>query len=89
MTDETPRAWKCPKDGRAMAQMGRRGVWRCPACGAIFLEMPGMGGRVRRPPVWARIVMDVLGSLLVVAAVRRLRRRTSRKSASEGTPLRR
>ncbi len=82
MTDETPRAWKCPKDGSAMAQMGRRGVWRCPACGAIFLEMPDMGGRVRRPPMWVRMVMNVLGSLLVVAAVRRLRHRTSRKSAA-------
>jgi hypothetical protein len=33
------------------------------------------------------MVMNVLGSLLVVAAVRRLRRCTIRKSASEGTPL--
>ena len=80
MTDETQTPWQCPKYGSAMAQMGRRGVWRCPACGAIFIDVPGMGGYVRRPPVWARVIMSVLGSVLVVDAVRRLRRRTSRKS---------
>jgi len=86
VTDETLTAWQCPKDGTAMQPLGRRGrggVWRCPTCRGIFIDTEVMrGGRSGRPPAWVPLVSSVAWSLLAVAVVRRLRRRTSRKSAT-------
>lgn len=71
MTDKTT-AWQCPKDGAAMAPMGRRtGAWRCPDCRGIFLDTEAMRlGRAGRPPVWSPVLMSVLATVVV----RRLRR---------------
>ncbi len=79
MTDETEAAWQCPKDGAAMAPMGRRGrggAWRCPDCGGIFIDVGTMRrGRAGRPPAWVPVLSSVAWSLLALAVVRRLRRR--------------
>jgi hypothetical protein len=81
MTDETPTAWQCPKDGTAMQPMGRRaGAWRCPECRGIFIDTGAMRrGRAGRAPAWAPVVVSVLASLLATVLVRRLRRRPSRQ----------
>ena len=77
MTDETQTTWQCPKDGTAMAPMGRRtGAWRCPDCRAIFLDTEAMRrGRGGQPPMWSPVMMSVLASVLATVVVRRLRRR--------------
>lgn len=64
MSDETHPAWKCLKDGAAMQPLGRwgrGGAWRCPMCGAIFLDTEAMRrGRAGSPPWWAPVVTSVL-----------------------------
>ena len=81
VTNEGQRAMACPKDGTAMAPMGRRrrgGAYRCPECKSIFLDLEAMrSGRAGRPPVWAPVVMSVLMSVGMTLLVRRLRRRPS------------
>ena len=79
MTEETKAAWQCPKDGTTMHPMGRRGsggVWRCPTCRGIFIDVATMRrGRDGRPPAWVPVLSSVAWSLLALAVVRRLRRR--------------
>jgi hypothetical protein len=81
MTDETPTAWQCPKDGTAMRAQGRRsGAWRCPTCQGIFMDTEAM--RRRRPPWWSPILTSVVMSLLATVVARRLRRRPPKQSPS-------
>lgn len=77
MTDETQTAWQCPKDGTAMAQMGRRGgAWRCPECHGVFIDTATMrGGRRGRPPVWQPVLMSVFWSVIATVVARKLLRR--------------
>ena len=84
MNDETPTAWKCPKDGTAMQSQGRRsGAWRCPTCKGIFMDTEAMRrGRAGRPPKWSPVLTSVLMSLLARAVVRHLRRRSTKQSPS-------
>jgi Transcription factor zinc-finger len=83
MTDERATTWRCPKDGTAMAPLGRRGrggAWRCPTCRGIFLDTEAMRRMRGRPAAGSQVLMGVFWSLLAVAVVRRLRRRPSPKS---------
>lgn len=77
MTDQAQKAWTCPKDGTEMAPMGRRsGAWRCPTCKAVFIDVEAMRrGRDGKPPVWARVVMNVAVAAIVTVMARRLLRR--------------
>lgn len=84
MTDETqtmesPSAMVCPKDGTAMAAMGRSGrggAYRCPVCKSVFLDVEAMRhGRSRQQMTMAPLVMSIAMSLVVTALVRRLRHR--------------
>ncbi len=84
MTDETltmesPTAMTCPKDGTAMAPMGRSGrggAFRCPVCKSVFLDVEAMRhGRSRQQMTWAPLVMSIAMSLVMTALVRRLRHR--------------
>jgi hypothetical protein len=70
-------AWTCPKDGTAMVARGQRGgVWRCPACGGVFLDVETLrGGRSRQPPMWLPMVWSVALSVGVTLLVRRLKAR--------------
>jgi hypothetical protein len=46
MTDETGKAWQCPKDGMVMQPLGRRsGAWRCATCKGIFMDTRGHAAR--------------------------------------------
>jgi hypothetical protein len=82
-TDEAKGALACPKDGRTMEPVGRRGrggAYRCPACKGVFLDTEAMRrGRGGSPPAWARVAMSVLLSVLMSVGmtllVRRLRQR--------------
>ena len=81
MTDETGKAWKCPKDGTAMQSRGRRpGAWRCRTCKGIFMDTEAM--RRGRPSWWSPILTSVVMSLLARAVVRHLRRRSTKQSPS-------
>jgi tRNA(Ile2) C34 agmatinyltransferase TiaS len=81
MTDETPTAWKCPKDETAMQALGRRsGAWRCPTCKGIFMDTEAM--RRGRPSKWAPVLMSLVMSLLARAVVRHLRRRPNKESST-------
>jgi len=79
LTTESPTAMTCPKDGTAMAPLGRRGrggAYRCPVCKSVFLDVEAMRhGRSRQQMSVAPLVMSIAMSLLVTAVVRRLRRR--------------
>ena len=70
LAEVTP-AWACPKDSATMEAMGRRaGAWRCPTCGAIFLDTDAIRrGRMGRPPIWAPVLLSVLMHVLVSAGV--------------------
>ncbi len=78
-TMESPSAMTCPKDGTAMAAMGRSGrggAYRCPVCKSVFLDVEAMRhGRSRQQMTWAPLVMSIAMSLVVTALVRRLRHR--------------
>jgi len=79
MTEETSVGLLCPKDGTEMAPMGRRkrgGVYRCPTCRGVFLDVGMMRqGKAGQPPVWAPFVVSVLMSVGMTLLVRRLRHR--------------
>ncbi len=68
----------CPKDGTAMVPAGRRGrggMFRCPECSGLFLDLESVRrARADRPPAWAPVVMSVLMSVGMTLLVRRLRR---------------
>ncbi len=78
-TMESPSAMTCPKDGTAMAPLGRRGrggAYRCPVCKSVFLDVEAMRhGRSRQQMTWAPLVMSIAMSLVMTALVRRLRHR--------------
>lgn len=80
-TMESPSAMNCPKDGTAMAPLGRRsrgGAYRCAACKSVFLDVEAMRhGRSRQQMTWAPLVMSIALSLVVTALVRRLRHRSA------------
>ena len=81
MTDETGKAWMCPKDGTVMQPLGRRpGAWRCPTCKGMFMDTEAM--RRGRPPKWSPILTSIVMSLLTRAVVRHLRRRATKQSPS-------
>ena len=86
VTDQTDTTWKCPKDGMVMQPLGRRGrggAWRCPMCGAIFIDTEAMRrGRAGSPPWWAPVVTSIAMSLLATFVARRLRRRPPKQSSS-------
>ncbi|HXR27525.1 MAG TPA: zf-TFIIB domain-containing protein [Candidatus Baltobacteraceae bacterium] len=91
MTEETPTtesqtAMVCPKDGTAMAPLGRRGrggAYRCPTCKSVFLDVEAMRhGRSRQQMTWAPLVMSVAMSLVMTALVRRLRHRSAPAAAA-------
>ncbi len=84
MTDETPTAWKCPKDGTAMQPQGQGSrAWRCPTCTGIFMDTESMRrGRAGRPSWWMPVVTSIAMSLLATAVARRLRRRPTKQSPS-------
>jgi hypothetical protein len=77
VSDEAKTAWSCPKDGTAMAQMGRgMGAWRCPECRGIFLDVTAMRrGRMERPPMGPSVLKGIFWSVLATMVVRRLLRR--------------
>jgi hypothetical protein len=79
MTDVADKVWACPKDGTAMAPMGRRsGAWRCPACKAVFIDVEAMRrGRRGRPPMWVPLVWSVVISILATVIARRFLRRST------------
>ena len=81
MADETQAAWQCPRDGTAMAPIGRRsGAWRCPQCRAVFLDVSAMRhGHDGQPPTWSPVVKIVLVSLLATFVARRLTRRACKE----------
>jgi hypothetical protein len=81
MTEAAEQTWSCPRDGAAMVPMRRRaGVWRCPTCGGIFIDVDGMRrGEAGYPPAWPRVFLNVAASLIAVALVRRLFRRKERR----------
>jgi tRNA(Ile2) C34 agmatinyltransferase TiaS len=59
MTDETGKAWQCPKDGTVMQPLGRRSrAWRCPTCKGIFMDTEAM--RRGRPPKWSPVLTSVV-----------------------------
>jgi len=78
-TMESPSAMTFPKDGTAMAPLGRRGrggAYRCPDCKSVFLDVEAMRhGRSRQQMTWAPLVMSIAMSLFMTALVRRLRHR--------------
>lgn len=78
-TMESPSAMTCPKDGTAMAAMGRGGrggAFRCPVCKSVFLDVEAMRhGRSRQQMTMAPLVMSIALSLVVTALVRRFRHR--------------
>jgi Transcription factor zinc-finger len=81
MTDETGKAWQCPKDGTAMQPLGRRSrAWRCPTCKGMFIDNGAM--RRGRPPKWSPILTSILMSLLARAVVRHLRRHSPKQTPS-------
>jgi hypothetical protein len=81
MTDETGKAWQCPKDGTAMQPLGRRSrAWRCPTCKGTFIDNGAM--RRGRPPKWSPILTSILMSLLARAVVRHLRRHSPKQTPS-------
>ncbi len=77
MTEEMPAPLACPKDGAEMSPTGRRpGVWRCPACRSVFVDVAAARagrGRAALIPVVASVLLSVGLSLLVTVVVRRLR----------------
>lgn len=81
MTVETPTEMVCPRDGTAMAPMGRRergGAYRCPECKSIFIDAAAMrSARAAQPPMWAPFVVSLLLSLGMTLLVRRLRHRAA------------
>jgi len=91
MTEETPTiepasGMVCPKDGTAMAPMGRSGrggAYRCPACKGMFLDVEAMRhGRSRQQMRVAPLVMSIAMSLLMTALVRRFRHRHAQPAAA-------
>jgi len=79
MTDDSEKAWACPKDGTAMQPMARgAGVRRCPTCRSVFIDPEAMRRGGGRPPMRAPFVTSVLLSLLATFVVRRLRRRMTK-----------
>jgi Transcription factor zinc-finger len=81
MTNETGKAWQCPKDGTVMQPLGRRSrAWRCPTCRGMFIDTGAT--RRGRPPKWSPILTSILMSLLARAVVRHLRRRPTKQSPS-------
>ena len=91
MTEETPAmdspsAMTCPRDGTAMAPLGRRGrggAYRCPVCKSVFLDVEAMRhGRSRQQMTWAPLVMSIAMSLVMTALVRRLRHRHTPTAAA-------
>jgi hypothetical protein len=68
----------CPKDGTAMVPVSRRGrgnMYRCPACGGVFLDLEAVRRRrAGQPPVWAPVVLSIVMSVGMTLLVRRLRR---------------
>jgi hypothetical protein len=86
VTDQTETTWQCPKDEMVMQPLGRRGrggVWRCPTCRGVFIDLEAMRrGRRERPPKWSPVVTSVLLSLLATFVVRRLRRRLRKEPSS-------
>jgi len=83
VTDETPTAWPCPKDGTAMAQMGRRtSAWRCPTCRGIFIDTEAMRRMRGRPAGGSQVLMAVFWSLLALVVLRRMCRRACRSGSA-------
>lgn len=85
-TTDSPAAMTCPKDGTAMAPMGRSGrggAYRCPACKSVFLDLEAMRhGRSRQQMRVAPLVMSIAMSLVMTALVRRLRHRHAPAAAA-------
>ncbi len=82
MTNETAGAesrgaMACPRDGVAMAPVGRRGrAYRCPTCKGMFLDVETMRrGRAAQRPMWAPFLMSALMSVAMTLLVRWLKRR--------------
>ncbi len=79
LTAEPESAMACPKDGAAMAPVGRRGrsgAYRCPECKSMFIDVEAMRhGAAGRAPMWSPFVMSVVMSVLMTVIVRRLRHR--------------
>lgn len=78
MADETQGTWACPKDGTAMQHKGRRGPWRCPECGSIFIDTAATRGRRTGPSVLMSVFTSVFWSVLATIVVRKLRARKSK-----------
>ena len=89
LTTESPTTMTCPKDGTAMAAMGRSGrggAYRCPACRSVFLDVEAMRqGRSRQQMTMAPLVMSIAISLIVTALVRRIRHRHAPTAAAPAT----
>jgi hypothetical protein len=90
MLHEVPTELTCPKDGSAMAPMGRRGrggAYRCPECKGVFLDIGAMrAGRAGQPPWWAPVVSSLLFSIGMTMLVRRLRRRSGAQTEPARDP---